>query len=151
MATADELVSAAERAVAPDRLAVGRLLDRYLIGIDSHRVDEEWAAALFDAGVAVEFPVGRHEGIAGLVEFHCAALAKFTRTQHLNSPAVVEVDGDRAALSANVIATQVLPSGGLFTAGTSASGEAIRTPAGWRLRRLSFRLVWRSGEPPVTG
>jgi hypothetical protein len=129
--------------------AVGTLLDRYLAGLDEGRLDEPWAAALFTADAVVEFPVGRHEGRTGLAGFHRAALAKFARTQHLNSPAVVDLDGDRATLRANLVSTQVLPSGALFTTGTAAHGVARRTGAGWRLRQLSFRLIWHTGEPPV--
>jgi hypothetical protein len=128
---------------------VGALLDRYLAGLDDGRLDDEWAEALFTADAVVEFPVGRHEGRAGLAAFHRAAMAKFSRTQHLNSPAVVDVDDDRAALRTNLISTQVLPSEALFTTGTAAYGTARRTEAGWRLDRLTFRLIWKTGEPPV--
>ncbi|MFC7303692.1 nuclear transport factor 2 family protein [Streptomyces monticola] len=134
------------------RTQVGALLDRYLIGLDEHHereLDESWAESLFTADARVEFPVGRHDGIDGLVAFHHTALAKFARTQHLNSGAVVDIEGEHATVRANLISTQVLPSGALFTTGTFARGEARLVAAGWRLRRLSFGLVWSSGEPPA--
>ncbi|GIE92965.1 nuclear transport factor 2 family protein [Paractinoplanes rishiriensis] len=145
----DDVTEGRETIMQTPGTEVGTLLDRYLTGLDEGGCDERWAAALFTADAVVEFPVGRHEGRAGLAGFHRAAMAKFTRTQHLNSPAVVDLDGDRAILRASLISTQVLPSGSLFTTGTAAHGEARRTAEGWRLQRLSFRLIWQTGEPPV--
>lgn len=141
-------MSAVQPTVAADAPEISRLLDRYLLGLDENRLDETWAASLFTDDALVEFPIGRHRGRDGLAGFHRAAMAKFTRTQHLNSPAVVDLAGDRATLRANLISTQVLPTGALFTTGTAARGEARRTPEGWRLQRLSFDLVWRIGDPP---
>jgi hypothetical protein len=37
----------------------------------------------------------------------------------------------------------------LFATGTFVTGEARRTPDGWRLSRLSFRLIWATGNPPA--
>jgi hypothetical protein len=36
----------------------------------------------------------------------------------------------------------------LFTTGTFVNGEALRTPVGWRLTLLSFRLLGADGTPP---
>ncbi|CCH32742.1 nuclear transport factor 2 family protein [Actinosynnema sp. NPDC047251] len=131
----------------PSRADVGALLDRYLLDLDAGSLDEAWARSLFTEDAVVEFPVGRHEGVPGLAAFHRTALAKFARTQHLNSPAAVDLYGDRARLRANLVSTQVLPGGSLFTTGTRAEGLASRTAHGWRLRRLSFHLIWSTGSP----
>ncbi|MEV0675305.1 nuclear transport factor 2 family protein [Actinosynnema sp. NPDC050436] len=129
------------------RAEVGALLDRYLLDLDGGGLDEAWARSLFTEDAVVAFPVGRHEGVEGLAAFHRTALAKFASTQHLNSPAVVELDGDRAELRANLVSTQVRPDGALFTTGTRADGVASRTASGWRLRSLSFHLIWSTGSP----
>lgn len=131
------------------RLEVGALLDRYLVGLDERRIDDGWAASLFTADARVEFPMARHEGIEGLAEFHRTAMAKFARTQHLNSGAVVDLGDGRATVRANLISTQVLPSEALFTTGTFAHGEARLDADGWRFSHLSFRLVWSTGQPPA--
>ncbi|MEU0154739.1 nuclear transport factor 2 family protein [Micromonospora fulviviridis] len=148
-----EYLTAAQLAAAAHRIEVAALLDRYLVGLDSAGpdsagLDDAWAGSLFTADAVVEFPVGRHQGIDGLAGFHRTAMAKFDRTQHLNSPAVVDLDGDRARLRANLISTQVLKSQELFVTGTAAVGEAVLTAHGWRLRSMSFRLIWKTGEPP---
>ncbi|HET6358282.1 nuclear transport factor 2 family protein [Streptomyces sp.] len=137
---------------------IGSLLDRYLVGLDDEKLDDDWAKRLFTDDAVVEFPMSRHEGIDGLAAYHRSALAAFERTQHLGSPAVVELDGERARLRANLISThvhlpdQALPDGELpplFATGTFVTGEARRTSEGWRLSLLSFRLIWATGNPPA--
>ncbi|MGW1495722.1 nuclear transport factor 2 family protein [Streptomyces sp. NPDC002402] len=137
---------------------IGSLLDRYLVGLDDEKLDDDWAKRLFTDDAVVEFPMSRHEGIDGLAAYHRGALAAFERTQHLGSRAVVELDGERARLRANLISThvhlpdQALPDGELpplFATGTFVTGEARRTSGGWRLSLLSFRLIWATGSPPA--
>ncbi|MFC7482562.1 nuclear transport factor 2 family protein [Luedemannella flava] len=87
MSTVDtESLTNSRIVAAVHRVEVGALLDRYLIALDSAELDDTWAGSLFTTDAVVEFPVGRHDGIAGLAAFHRTALAKFDRTQHLNSP-----------------------------------------------------------------
>ncbi|MFH8612584.1 nuclear transport factor 2 family protein [Streptomyces sp. NPDC018029] len=135
-----------------DAFTVRGLLDRYLLALDTEKLDDAWARTLFTEDAVVAFPLSRHEGRAGLAEWHRSALAHFARTQHLNSPAVVDCAGDEASLRANLVSTHVHHPGGegpeLFTTGTSVSGSACRTAAGWRLARLSFGLIWVDGVPP---
>ena len=132
------------------------MLDRYLVNLDDDKLDDDWAAGLFTSDARVEFPMSHHKGTAGLAAYHRDALAAFERTQHLNSPAVVEYTGDdRARLRANVVSTHVHQPGDTdephFVAGTLVTGEARRTPAGWRLSALTFRVVWTTGNPPHPG
>ncbi|MEV6552915.1 nuclear transport factor 2 family protein [Streptomyces sp. NPDC051597] len=139
---------------------VAGLLDRYLINLDDDKLDDAWARGLFTEDAVVEFPMSRHEGIAGLAEYHSTALAAFARTQHINSPAVVEIDGDRATLRANIVSTHVHhPSDHpedaerdpIFANGSLVSAEARHTPDGWRLSLLSLRMIWVTGTPPRKG
>ncbi|GHF02221.1 nuclear transport factor 2 family protein [Streptomyces spiralis] len=135
-----------------DAAQVAELLGRYLVTLDDEEPDEAWARSLFTEDAVVTFPMSRHQGRAGLAEWHRASLAAFAATQHLGSPAVVSIRGDRAVFRANVLTTHVHHPGGdrppLFRAGTLASGEARRTAAGWRLGELSFRVLFTEGEPP---
>ncbi|MGW2616991.1 nuclear transport factor 2 family protein [Streptomyces sp. NPDC001500] len=142
----------AASATAADAALVGELLGRYLIALDDEELDDAWARSLFTEDAVVTFPMSRHAGCAGLAGWHRASLAAFTRTQHLGSPPVVTVEGDRAVFRANVLTTHVHRPGGdrppLFRAGTLASGAARRTPAGWRMDALSFEVLFTEGEPP---
>jgi hypothetical protein len=141
---------------AESRARVASLLDRYLVSLDDEKLDDAWAQALFAEDGVIAFPMSRHEGAAGMAEYHRATLAVFAATQHLGSPAVVELDGDRATLRANLMSTHVhhahnaRPQGDLpplFATGTFVNGEARRTARGWRLTLLSFRLLWADGSP----
>ncbi|MFF3326634.1 nuclear transport factor 2 family protein [Streptomyces sp. NPDC002889] len=135
---------------------VASLLDRYLIDLDDTKLDDAWARSLFTEDARIVFPMSAHEGIDGLAAYHRDALAAFERTQHINSPAVVDLTGgDRARLRANLVSTHVhhpdAAQEQLFVAGTLTTGEARRTPGGWRLSELSFRVVWTTGVPPRQG
>jgi len=138
-------------------MEIAALLDRYLLDLDDGRLDDAWAAGLFTDDAVVEFPMSRHAGLAGLARYHRDALAAFERTQHLNSPALVTVQGQQASLRANLLSTHVHlarhtpPLGDLppvFANGSLVDGRARRTAAGWRLSLLVFRLVWAQGSPP---
>jgi hypothetical protein len=139
------------------RAEVAGLLDRYLLSLDEGELDEAWAARLFTKDAVVAFPVSRHEGVEGMAAYHRAALSAFAATQHLGSPAVVEGDGQRAVLRANLISTHVHHArhtqgegalAPLFSTGTFVDGQARRTEQGWRLDLLTFRLLWSQGSPP---
>ncbi|MDG6106627.1 nuclear transport factor 2 family protein [Dactylosporangium aurantiacum] len=132
--------------------AVADLFGRYLMTLDTVKLDSEWASWMFTPDVAIEFPMSRHEGIEGVADYHAQSLAPFAGTQHLSSPPVVDPDGDTGArFRAHVVSIHVYAAGtapGRFSAGTIATGEARLTPAGWRLRRLSLQVVWTEGHPP---
>lgn len=139
-----------------DAAAVARLLDSYLIGLDTGELDDDWARGLFTDDAAVVFPMSRHDGIAGLAAWHRESLAAFAATQHLHSPAVTDVRGSVATLRANLVSTHVHHPGGdrppLFVTGTGVTGEARRSDGGhWRLSRLEFTVIWMEGTPPGAG
>ncbi|MFI7345272.1 nuclear transport factor 2 family protein [Streptomyces sp. NPDC049936] len=145
----------AAAADSADAAVVAELVGRYLVTLDDEELDDAWARSLFTQDATVTFPMSRHQGCAGLAQWHRASLACFARTQHLGSPAVVSVTGDSAVFRANVLTTHVHHPGQsrppLFRAGTLASGRARRTAAGWRIGELSFRVLFTEGEPPVRG
>jgi len=156
----DEDATAAVERESPEesRARIAALLNRYLLSLDDtdEVLDDAWASALFTKDAVVAFPMSRHQGLAGMAEYHSAALSAFAATQHLGSAPVVVLDGDRAVLRANLISTHVhharhVPPQGalapLFATGTFVNATARRTPGGWRLAELSFRLLWADGSP----
>jgi hypothetical protein len=134
---------------------VADLLGKYLTTLDTGKLDAEWARRLFTNDIVIEFPMSRHEGINGIDLYHTDALSKFAATQHLSSLPVVGRTGPGAiGFEAQVLSVHVhhrtspddtRPE--RFSAGTAATGAARLTTAGWRLRRLSFRVVWTDGSP----
>ncbi|MFD8596069.1 nuclear transport factor 2 family protein [Kitasatospora sp. NPDC059646] len=143
-----------------DRAEITGLVDGYLLSLDGGRFDGEWARRHFTADVRFTSPVGSHEGVDGLAEHEQATLDKFERTQHVGANLLIDLDGDRAAVRWNAVMTHVHPAatqrfrgeepGGHFDVGGTFTGEAVRTPAGWRFRRLDVRAVWTTGRGPRT-
>ncbi|NLU74342.1 nuclear transport factor 2 family protein [Streptomyces sp. HNM0575] len=152
-----------------DRMDVRDLVDRYLAGLDEAEFDDAWARSFFTEGGRFEFAMGGHEGAAGMAEFTAAMMGKWRRTHHMAAGHIVEVDGDRARVRGNLLATHLHPreaapdgpSGRPASRETSAAapepfqtgdrfeGEAVRTEAGWRFARLAFEVIWTRGTPPV--
>ncbi|MEU2562872.1 nuclear transport factor 2 family protein [Streptomyces longispororuber] len=132
---------------------ISSLFDRYVLGLDYDELDDEWARGLFTDDVLIEFPISRHAGIEGLVDYHQKALSMWAATHHVNTPAIVSADADRATLRANMMAVRVHHerAGATrehYSSGTCVTGDAVRTERGWRLSRLSFQLIWKTGTPP---
>lgn len=147
-----------------DRADITGLIDGYLLSLDTlphggGRFDEAWARRYFTPDVRITTPVGDHEGIDGLAESEQATLGKFERTQHVGTNYMIDLDGDRAAVRWNAVMAHVhLAStqqargqepGGHFDVGGTFTGEAVRTPDGWRLRSLDVRAVWTNGQGPL--
>lgn len=132
-----------------DRAEIQDLLDRYVVGTDERRFDDAWLQSIFTDDVVVEFPVGS-PGAEGLAAFTRQTMARWDRTLHLTSNHVIRLDGDRAAVRANLTATHVHrpdDPGTHFRIGGVIDGETVRTADGWRLRRLRLQLVVDRGRP----
>lgn len=153
-----ELAGERQRALI-DVEEIRNLVDRYVTALDTAddgAHDDAWYESLFTSDVELRFPIGGHDGVAGLSEFQRVAKAKWALTHHLSGNHVVEIDGDRADTRAQVLATHVhsdetaaaqgIAPGSLFQVGGYYTAEAVRTPTGWRLRWLHFHVVWTGGR-----
>jgi len=138
-----------------DRADISQLIDRYITAFDlltEEPRDDEWYRSVFTEDVRLVFPIGGHTGIDGLAEFNRAARAKWARTHHLSANHLVTLDGDRATVRAHLLVTHVPDIDGAahhLSTGSHFDAAAVRTPAGWRLAKMVFTLVWISGEPPA--
>lgn len=132
-----------------DRMDVQGLVDRYLAGLDDARFDDDWARSVFTEQGSFRFAAGGHDGVAGMAEFTAAMMRKWRRTHHVAAGHLIDLDGDRAHVRGNLIATHVHPhdENDIFQAGDRFHGEAVRTGAGWRFAWLSFEVVWTRGTP----
>jgi len=71
------------------------------------------------------------------------------RTHHVITNLLIDLDGDRAKVRANLIATFVHRAdapGAHFDIGERYQFEAVRTPQGWLLSRVHVSPVWTSGS-----
>ncbi|MEU0671736.1 ester cyclase [Streptomyces sp. NPDC006172] len=138
-----------------DLVSLRDLVARYLAGLDEGGFDETWARSLFTEDIEMTFPVGSHQGLAGVVGFTAEIMARWGRTHHHGSESQVDVDGDRAELSWSLIASHVHHGSPLppdptqyFQLGGRFTGTARRTPDGWRFDRLGLRIAWTTGSVP---
>ncbi len=128
---------------AADRLELVELLHRYAWAIDSG--DWDLLAQVFTEDAEADFSsVGeyvdadaRARGRDSIVAWLRGALEPFPDVLHFLSNALVDVEGDTARTRTYMHVLH-MPMGGIY------HGEAVRTPSGWRLRRL--RLEERSFE-----
>ena len=143
-----------------DRVTVTDLVSRLGLYLDEGRFDE--MPLLFTEDATASTPGGTARGRETIV-----ALAQrnhrpeFAR-QHLSSNVIVELDGDRARVRANLV-VQVAPPPSPdaptqtpaalaptlgFTLGEVYDIECVRTSDGWRFSRVDTVPVWMWGERP---
>jgi hypothetical protein len=128
-----------------DRIAIDDLITRYTLAVDDRawdRLDEVFTPdAQIDytatGGIAGSFP----EVKAWLAE----TMAMFSAMQHLVCQREVRLDGDRADVRVCFLNPLLIdrPEGPWqMDVGGVYHHELVRTPAGWRSRRLHEELVW---------
>src|SRR4051812_6031947 len=73
-------------------------------------------------------------------------------TQHTMSNARVEIDGDHATCVMYVQAQHFLARGdrdNSYTVGGYYTNTLVRSPQGWRLRKVQLTVVWERGDKNV--
>ena len=73
-------------------------------------------------------------------------------TQHLITNVLVDVTGDEARATANVLGTHRLPNphgSPLWTVGGTYDFGLVRTAAGWRIRAITQGLSWVEGNQQI--
>jgi SnoaL-like domain len=159
----DDALRQLVRALA-DRAEISDLIDRFARDLDDYTrdgrpFDVAWVRSYFTDDAEVDYPIGTARGaeaIATLIDGQ--GMAPFQRTQHITTNHIIDLDGHRAGLRFNLIATHVHAEevrrqrgeepGAHFTVGDYYEGEAIRTDAGWRFERQSLRVTWTEGSAP---
>lgn len=133
-----------------DRAAIERLVTDYLRSLDERAFDDDWARSVFTEDASTRTPAGTHEGAEAQLTSMREAMALFARTVHFGSNIAVGLEGDRATVRWNQLSTHVLGTPErLFESGGHVDAEAVRTPDGWRLRRMVLNITWTKGDPPV--
>lgn len=134
-----------------DRLEITDLLTRYASSVD--RKDWQSWRSCFTEDAYIDYRSaggidGDRETVARWLE---ETLAQFPMTQHLVSNIDIEVDGDRATARAMLFNPMGNPDGSTWFCGGYYNHELVRTPEGWRSRRLIEETTWFSGlGPPAT-
>ena len=125
-----------------DRIEITDLIYRLGACLDEHRFDDLHGLLTEDATVATPGGTaqGRNAVIAQATRNHVA----YVHLHHVITNVLVVLDGDRAAVRANLVATFVRgarqPE---FVLGEVYRFRAQRTRQGWRLSAIEVEPVWR--------
>lgn len=141
-----------------DRVEIGEVLQRYGLALDEKDFDLLDEVFTPDARLRYampsppggEPPPAAEGGLAQWKAIFRGFLAPFYWTQHLVSPPVVELEGDRARSTCRLLASHVQvrrADGGrqLWTVYGVYRDEWLRTAGGWRIARRSFQGVHQEG------
>lgn len=148
-----------------DRAAVVELVDRLGACLDEGRFDD--MRSLLADDVTARTPGGTAEGVERVLAQASRNHDPGQGIQHAISNVLVDLDGDRATVRANLLLTftdpdaepeavpppgapagLVLPPPPRYRRGDVYRFDAVRTPAGWRLAAIETVPVWSSGSPP---
>ena len=136
-----------DRQALADRIAAEDLLTRYATAVD--RRDWQQYRSIFTADAEIDYTSAG--GIAGtvdeVVEFLSTSLEMFEMTQHLVSNIDLEVNGESATVTAMFNNPMRLPGGDTWFTGGWYHHDLVRTPDGWRSRRLREESAWFDRAP----
>jgi SnoaL-like domain len=136
-----------------DRNEIADLVYRLGVALDEGRFDE--MRSLFIEEATARTPGGTAEGREALVAQASRNHDPDERIQHVTTNLLVELDGDRAKVRANLVvhfAPPADPQGSAlappprFTLGEVYRFEVVRTRQGWRFSRVETSPVWMSGS-----
>jgi hypothetical protein len=134
-----------------DRLV--SLVDHYVTTLDEPRsFDEDWARSLFTEDVRLEHEIAVLEGIEEVAAAHRMVMARWERTFHFSANHRIELDGERAHLTARLMAIHVHPGESPpdpLIAANLLDADAVHTSKGWRFDRFAPHTIWRSGQSPA--
>jgi SnoaL-like domain len=128
-----------------DRDEIATLVHRLGACLDEGRFDD--LRRVFTPDAVASTPGGVAEGIDAMIAQASRNHSPDDGIQHLISDVLVDLDGDSAAVRANLVVTFARRSPAATA--PAALGEvyrfaARRTPAGWRLTRVATTPVWVS-------
>jgi SnoaL-like domain len=127
-----------------DRGEIAELVSRLGLWLDEKRFDE--ARSILTEEATAKAPGGSVAGVDQVAEQ--ARRNHMVPTQHVITNVLIDLEGDRATVGANLIATFVDgpdPSGPLFQRGERYTFEVVRTADGWRLSQVESKPIWSIG------
>jgi hypothetical protein len=142
-----------------DRAAISDTVTAYATGLDRR----DWALyrSIFCDALEMEFSsVGIRAGAYDADAWVRSAqtlFAGFSATQHTSTNHVHTLRGDSASCVSSMQAEHFVAPGPEIAAGAERwtiggyyVNELVRTPAGWKLRRVALHVTWTTGNPEVS-
>jgi hypothetical protein len=138
-----------------DRTEITDLVYRLGACLDTGHFDEMRELLVEDATVWT--PGGRAEGREALIAQARRNHPADQRFQHVTTNVLLDLDGDRGTVRANLVVTITATDAGpgtappppLCTIGEVYDFEVVRTPGGWRFSRIESAPRWASGTGPT--
>ena len=108
---------------------------------------------LFTPDAIVHTPGGQAQGHDALVAQAALRHSEPVGLQHLITNTLIDVDGDRASLRANLLVTfsDGVRDPAPFQLGEVYRMDLLRTPDGWRIHDLATSAVWSRNLPAQAG
>ncbi|MEU5988255.1 nuclear transport factor 2 family protein [Spirillospora sp. NPDC047418] len=122
-----------------DRQQLSALVSRLGRWLDDKNFGD--GRALFAEDAEVHTPGGVSKGVDALTAQ--ARRNHTVPTQHFITNPLIDVDGDKAAISANLLVVFAHDQGPRML-GERYDLHAARTPNGWRLTRIQARTIWEA-------
>ncbi len=129
-----------------DEADIRELMLAFARGLD----DREWDAYASTFAEDGEFEImgQRRVGRSEIASGPARDLMKFDRTQHYSTNHRIEIDGDRATASHDLLAIHI-PNGARPTEHADIGGryacECRRTSEGWRFSEVTLEIFWTRG------
>jgi hypothetical protein len=141
-------MTATDLSAVIDRLDIERTISSVGRCLDER--DFDGLRDLFTPSATVSTPGGAAHGHDALVEQARLRHSSDEGIQHFITNLLVEQDGDRAAVRANLLVTFAktgVSDPAPFLLGEVYRFDLERTPVGWRINRLSSSAVWTLNLP----
>jgi ketosteroid isomerase-like protein len=137
-----------------DEALIIRVVNTFFRALDEKHVDGSYFRQILTEDALVIRPNGATTvGLANIVDGFARSFGRFEATQHLLTGHHVDVDGDTAAVRANLVAIHIWNDHPVeatmldrsFTAGGVITADLRRFPDGWRISKTENRVIWRAG------
>ncbi|MEV0400699.1 nuclear transport factor 2 family protein [Actinoallomurus sp. NPDC050550] len=122
-----------------DSAELVELVTRLGTWLDEKRFDE--ARTIFTEDASADTLGGTVHGVDALAAQAHRSHPDDVATQHFITNPRIEVDGDRAAIDANLLVVFAAPTGQRIL-GERYRLEAARTAGGWRISRVAANPIW---------
>ena len=126
------------------RNAITELVYRLGVALDDGRFYD--LRSIFTEDSTASTPGGSVEGIDALIAQASRNHSRERRNHHVITNVLVDLDGERADVRANLVVTFARDAVPYFTLGEVYRFDARRTPDGWRLSRVESTRVWTTGS-----
>ncbi len=137
-----------------DRAEISDVVHRYATGLDMR--DWKLFRSIFTDEIQMDFssvgiPAGPFKA-DHWVDDAKTLFAGFGATQHVSSNHVHDVRGDEATCVSYMKAEHFVPDvqgEDRWTIGGYYTNELVRTPEGWKIRKLTLTVTWSRGNPEI--